>query len=70
MLTARSSRSGWPCGSSARCETLAPTNSIAEAFLQAATQAPQPMHCGGVERQVGVGLGHRQIALASGARRC
>src|ERR1700761_7104797 len=39
----RLQRSVWPCGSSANCETFADTNSIADAFLQAATQAPQPM---------------------------
>jgi len=35
--------SGFPCGKSANWDTFAETNSIAEAFLQAATQAPQPM---------------------------
>ena len=44
MFRTRWLRSGWPCGSRARCETFAPTKSIAEAFWQAATQAPQPMH--------------------------
>src|SRR5215204_3530033 len=33
--------SGWPCGSNPRCATLAARNSDAEAFLHAATQAPQ-----------------------------
>ena len=37
------SRSTCPCGSSARWLTLAEVKSAAEAFLQAATQAPQPM---------------------------
>src|SRR5512146_1322485 len=40
----RLSCSGLPWGSRLRCDTLADTNSMAEAFLQAATQAPQPMH--------------------------
>src|SRR5690606_40474618 len=31
-------------GSSAYCDTLADTNSMAEAFLHAATQAPPPIH--------------------------
>ena len=44
MDRARRSRSGWPCGTRLRCETLAATKSIALAFLHAATQAPQPMH--------------------------
>lgn len=35
--------SGLPCGKSAIWETFAETNNMAEAFLQAATQAPQPM---------------------------
>ena len=43
MFSTRAVRSGLPCGNSAICETLAPTNSMADAFLQAATQAPQPM---------------------------
>src|SRR5690606_41264961 len=33
-----------PCGSKASWLTLADTNNMAEPFLQAATQAPQPMH--------------------------
>ena len=44
MLTTRVARSGWPWGRSPRCDTLAATNSIAEALGQAATQAPHPMH--------------------------
>ena len=32
-----------PCGSNAYCEILALTNRLAEAFLQAATHAPQPI---------------------------
>src|SRR5690606_3461295 len=32
-----------PCGNKANWEIFAPTNNIAEPFLQAATQAPQPM---------------------------
>ena len=44
MLSTRSVRSGCPCGSKARCETFAEVNNIAEAFGQAAAQAPQPMH--------------------------
>src|ERR1043165_1769561 len=43
ILTERILRSGSPWGSSARWDTLAERNSIAEAFGQAATQAPQPM---------------------------
>ena len=30
MFSARRNRSGWPCGSSPKCATLAETNSIAE----------------------------------------
>src|SRR6516225_7213490 len=44
IFSTRVPRSGSPCGNKARCETLADTKSIAELFLHAATQAPQPMH--------------------------
>src|SRR5204863_3759493 len=44
IFTTRVLRSGFPCGNKARCDTLAPTNSMALLFLQAATQAPQPIH--------------------------
>ena len=37
-------RSGAPCGKNARCETFAAVKSMADAFGQAAAQAPQPMH--------------------------
>ena len=43
IATARRSRSTWPCGSSARWLTLADVKSAADAFLHAATHAPQPM---------------------------
>src|SRR5687768_1381712 len=43
MFSARERRSGLPCGSSVRCETLAPTNKWAEAFLHEATHAPHAM---------------------------
>src|SRR5688572_6765282 len=41
--TTRWRRSGCPWGSRARCEIFALMNRWADAFLQAATQAPQPM---------------------------
>src|SRR5690606_21630347 len=44
IATTRRDRSRLPCGRCARCETFAAVNNIAEAFLQAATHAPQPMH--------------------------
>jgi hypothetical protein len=47
IFCARFFASTWPCGNRARCETLALTNSIAEAFGQAATQAPQPIFADG-----------------------
>ena len=66
ILRTRRSRSGWPCGSRPRCETLAAVNSMAEAFGQAATQAPQPMQAAasmaGSASVFGTGM-----ALASGA---
>ncbi|MNT84505.1 hypothetical protein D3C72_2245230 [compost metagenome] len=39
----RSLRSTCPCGNKAMCETFADVKRAADAFLQAATQAPQPM---------------------------
>src|SRR5690554_6268029 len=41
---ARLARSVCPWGNNANWDTLAETNSMADAFLQAATQAPQPIH--------------------------
>src|SRR5690606_20161047 len=43
IFRTRSRASGWPCGNRLNCEILAETNSMAEAFLQAATHAPHPM---------------------------
>jgi hypothetical protein len=43
IVIARLEASIFPCGSKARCVILAPTNKAALAFLQEATQAPQPM---------------------------
>src|SRR5437660_11715315 len=43
ILSARASFSALPCGSRFKWDTLAETNSIAEAFLHTATQAPHPM---------------------------
>ncbi len=66
IAVTRLTRSGWPCGSSASWETLAPTNSDADAFLHAATHAPQPMHAAASmaasARSFGTGM-----ALPSGA---
>ena len=45
MAVTRRSRSGCPCGSAPRCAILAEVKSAADAFLHAATQAPQAMHC-------------------------
>ena len=47
-----------------KCETLAPTNSIAEAFLHAATQAPQPMQVAASNARSASALG-TGMALAS-----
>src|SRR5207245_7786099 len=44
MATTRRARSCWPCGSSDRCEIFALMKRCADAFLHAATHAPQPMH--------------------------
>ena len=44
IALARRAASTLPCGRSASWLTLAATKSIAEPFLQAAAQAPQPIH--------------------------
>src|SRR5207302_3714574 len=44
IATTRRARSCWPWGSSDRCEILALMKRCADAFLHAATHAPQPMH--------------------------
>src|SRR5579884_2280799 len=66
ICTTRVARSGCPCGSRPRCATLAATNSIAEALGQAATQAPQPMHCAASIASSASRLG-TGTAFASGA---
>ena len=66
MLTTRLSRSAWPCGSSPRWVTLAPTNSEAEPFGQAATQAPQPMQVATSNARSALSFG-TGVACASGA---
>src|SRR5262245_24057029 len=43
MFNTLDSLSGSPCGNNASWDTLALTNNIALLFLQAATQAPQPI---------------------------
>src|SRR5580765_1277336 len=66
MLTTRVDRSTSPCGSSARCEILALMNKCADAFLHAATQAPQPMHAAEsiARSEISLAIG---IAFPSGA---
>jgi hypothetical protein len=44
MFNTLSVASTFPCGSNEYCDTLADTNSIAEAFLQVATHAAHPIH--------------------------
>src|SRR6516225_8394462 len=66
ILTTRRSFSALPCGNKFRCETLADTNSIADAFLQAATHAPQPMHAAASIDSSAAAFG-TGTALASGA---
>src|SRR6185312_8264711 len=65
MACTRLQRSGCPCGSIASWVTLADTNNIADAFLQAATQAPQPMQVAELKASSAMifGIG---ISLASG----
>ncbi len=66
MESTRVERSGWPCGSSPRCATLAAVNSIAEAFGQAATQAPHPIQAAASIARSASGLGTGSV-FASGA---
>src|SRR5579859_2763855 len=66
MSSTRFSRSGPPCGSTLRWVTLAEVNSIAEAFGQAATHAPQPMQVALSKARSASALG-TGVACASGA---
>ena len=65
IALARAAFSILPCGKRASWLTLAATNNIAEPFLQAAAQAPQPIHDAAsiASSATGFGMG---IALASG----
>src|SRR5690606_584923 len=65
MRSTRSFRSGFPCGNNANCETLALTNNIADAFLQAATQAPQPIQVAASNASSAIFFG-MGISFASG----
>src|SRR5688572_23385659 len=66
IFSARNLRSAFPCGSSAYLLTCAPTKSIADAFLQAATQAPQAIQAAELNASSAIGLGIR-VSLASRA---
>ena len=66
IATTRRSRSGWPWGSRLRWATLAAVKSEAEAFGQAATQAPQPMQAAASMARSAASLG-TGMALPSGA---
>src|SRR5438874_10053638 len=59
ILRTRLSRSGCPCGNSARCETFAEVKSIAEPLGQAAAHAPQPM-------QAAASIARSALCLATG----
>src|SRR5699024_8489467 len=64
IALARRNASGLPWGNRFSWLTLAETNSIAEPFLQAATQAPQPIQLAASIASSAMGFGIR-IALAS-----
>src|SRR5436853_3676659 len=66
IAATRRARSGLPWGRIASCEILAPTKRWADAFLHAATHAPQPMHAAEsmATSAMSFGIG---IALPSGA---
>ena len=59
-------RSGCPWGKKARCETFAAVKSMADAFGQAAAQAPQPMQAAASMARSAWGFG-TGIEFASGA---
>src|SRR5688572_609424 len=64
MLSTRCVASTLPCGNKAYCDTFAPTKSIAEPFLQLATQAPHPIHAAASKALSASCLG-TGVALAS-----
>ena len=64
LAFARRKASGLPCGSKFNWLTFAETNNIAEPFLHAATQAPQPIQEAASIASSATGFGIR-IALAS-----
>ena len=66
MFLMRRKRSGWPCGRLPRWVIFAEVNSIADAFGQAATQAPQPMQVALSKALSACNFGAR-LACASGA---
>src|SRR5215471_5477541 len=67
IFSTRVARSGCPCGRVPRWVTLAAVNSEADAFGQAATQAPQPIHAAASMDISAPGFGTR-IAFPSGAQ--
>src|SRR5688572_32183323 len=66
ILRTRDRRSTCPWGRCARWAIFADVNKAAEAFLQAATHAPQPMHCAASKAASADGRGIGR-AFASGA---
>src|SRR6056297_890125 len=66
IFLARSLASICPWGSRARWDTLAATKSMADAFLQAATQAPHPMQVAASMDKSAFFFG-TGVVLASGA---
>src|SRR5690554_3340616 len=58
MFNTRSVASTLPCGNRATCETFAETYSIAEAFLQEATQAPHPIQAAASKDLSEIGRAH------------
>jgi hypothetical protein len=66
IFNTRVVRSGEPCGNSDRCETFAAVKSMADAFGQAAAQAPQPMQAAASMARSAAGFGIK-IEFASGA---
>src|SRR5262245_14587826 len=66
IFNTRDVSSTFPCGSRLKWEILAATKSMADAFLQAATQAPQPMQAAASKALSASSFGIG-IALPSGA---
>ena len=67
IALARRAASTRPCGRRASCDTFEETKSMAEPFLQAATQAPHPMQEAQSMASSASSLGMRMALASCGA---